>query len=102
MVKGILEGCILKIIQKGETYGYKTVSMLNDMGFGVNEATVYPILARLQDKGMLSISKRPSPFGPVRKYYTLTEDGEKYLEDFLMTWKRISDAVNKIMEGEVI
>ncbi len=71
IVKGILEGCILKIIEQEEMYGYKTVERLNNIGFEINEATVYQILTRLQNKGLLDIDKRPSPFGPTRKYYSL-------------------------------
>jgi PadR family transcriptional regulator PadR len=98
IVKGILEGCILKILEKEEMYGYKTVELLNIFGFEVNEATVYPILARLQNKGLLKIDKRPSPYGPARKYYSLTNEGKANLNDFHDTWDRIKNIVNKIME----
>ena len=98
IVKGILEGCILKIISTEEIYGYKTVEKLNKIGFNVNEATVYPILARLQHKGFLNAEKRPSPLGPARKYYSLTQTGEDGLKDFQAIWQRISTSVNRIME----
>jgi PadR family transcriptional regulator, regulatory protein PadR len=101
IVKGILEGCILKIFEKEETYGYKTVERLNNIGFDVNEATVYPILARLQNKGLLRINRKPSPFGPTRKYYSLTEAGTESLNGFRSTWNRINNIVNKLMEDDV-
>lgn len=99
IVKGLLEGCILKIIEKEEMYGYKTVEILNNIGFDVNEATVYPILTRLQNKGLLYIDKRSSPLGPTRKYYSLTKEGENSLEEFKETWDRIKNVVNSIMGG---
>lgn len=98
MVKGILEGCILKIISKEELYGYKTVEKLNEIGFEVNEATVYPILSRLENKGHLKVEKRPSPLGPMRKYYFLTQEGNVNLKEFQETWQRMMKMVNEVME----
>ena len=66
IVKWLLEGCIPKIISKEELYGYKTVEILNEIGFDVNEATVYTILPRLKNKCGVKVEKRPSPFGPMR------------------------------------
>ena len=100
IVKGILEGCLLKIISKQEIYGYKAVELLNTAGFTVNEATVYPILTRLQNKGFLKIEKRPSPYGPDRKYYFLTSEGEDSLKAFEQSWFKINIIVNHIMEGD--
>jgi PadR family transcriptional regulator PadR len=100
IVKGILEGCILKIISVEEIYGYKTVEKLNRTGFDVNEATVYPILARLQNKGLLKVEKRPSPFGPTRKYYFLTHAGHESLQEFQETWQRIQKIVNQVMQED--
>ena len=100
IVKGILEGCLLKVIEKEEVYGYIAVEKLNDFGFEVNEATVYPILKRLQGKGFLKIDKRTSPYGPMRKYYSLTVTGWNSLQEFNDTWSRIQKIVNKIMEDE--
>lgn len=98
IVKGILEGCILKIISDEELYGYKTVEKLNNIGFDVNEATVYPILARLQNKGLLKVDKRPSPLGPSRKYYFVTKAGQENLQEFQVTWVRIMEIVNRVMK----
>jgi PadR family transcriptional regulator PadR len=98
MMKGILEGCILKIISEEELYGYKTVERLNEIGFDVNEATVYPILTRLENKGHLKVEKRPSPFGPMRKYYFVTQEGQVNLLEFQETWQRMMKMVNEVME----
>lgn len=98
IVKGILEGCILKIISNEELYGYKIVEKLNSIGFEANEATVYPILARLQNKGLLKVDKRPSPLGPPRKYYFITKVGTENLQEFQETWARIMTIVNNVMK----
>jgi PadR family transcriptional regulator PadR len=100
IMKGILEGCILKLAEREEIYGYKMVELLNKFGFEVNEATVYPILTRLQNKGMLSVEKRPSPLGPMRKYYQLTEPGRYSLIEFQDAWSRIKNIVNIVLEGD--
>ena len=100
IMKGILEGCILKIAEKEEIYGYKMVELLNKFGFEVNEATVYPILTRLQNKGILDVEKRPSPLGPMRKYYFLTDLGKESLNEFQDNWSRIKSVVNKVLGGD--
>ena len=101
IMKGILEGCLLRILETGELYGYAAVETLNGLGFDVNEATVYPILSRLQNRGFLKVDKRPSPYGPVRKYYSLTEEGAENLHAFRQTWEKISGIVNVILEGDI-
>jgi PadR family transcriptional regulator, regulatory protein PadR len=101
IVKGLLEGCILSLFEQEELYGYKAVELLNQRGFRVNEATVYPILTRLEIKGCLLADKRPSPLGPTRKYYRLTQPGQVSLQDFRETWAQVSRTVNAILqEGE--
>lgn len=98
--KGILEGCILKMIEHEAMYGYRAVEKLKNVGFEVNEATVYPILLRLQNGGHLVVDKRPSPLGPTRKYYSLTQKGERALRQFERTWGRIKNVVDNVMGGD--
>ena len=100
LLKGILEGCVLGILSKEETYGYKIVEVLVRSGFDVNEATVYLILLRLQKQGYLQIERRPSQLGPDRKYYSLTLIGQKYLRSFKTTWQMIKVNVDKVLEVE--
>ncbi len=101
LMKGTLEGCILKIISSGETYGYEIVQTLQIYGFTeAKEGTIYPLLVRLENKKILASSFKPSPLGPKRKYYTLTIEGEKLLKDFLSIWQEIKTNVEKII-GEV-
>ena len=100
LLKGIIEGCVLAIISREETYGYKIVEILVNSGFDVNEATIYPILIRLQRQNYLHIEKRPSQLGPDRKYYSLTPDGQAYFMSFIQTWHTIKNHVEKVLEVE--
>ncbi|WP_066507572.1 PadR family transcriptional regulator [Abyssisolibacter fermentans] len=99
LLKGILDGCILQIIQCKETYGYKITEELNEKGFyDLNEGTVYPILVRLEKKGLITSASRVSPLGPRRKYFKLSEEGQIYLDEFKKLWHGIKGAVNTILE----
>lgn len=101
LVKGILEGCILKIISNSETYGYEIVEKLREYGFEhCNEGTVYPLLIRLEKNNWLSYIKKESPLGPKRKYYSLTKEGMEELQDFLATWNDLKVSVDSIFMNE--
>ena len=101
MLKGILEGCTLKIIGKTEAYGYDIVTQLQSFGFtDIKEGTLYPLLLRLEKKNLISASFKESPLGPKRKYYTLTTDGEQYLKDFHHEWKSITNSVEQIFKED--
>ena len=98
MMRGTLEGCILKIISVETTYGYEIVMKLQDFGFeDMKEGTIYPLLVRLQKKKMISSEFRPSPLGPSRKYYSLTEAGQEPLREFESCWRSVSDTVESIL-----
>lgn len=100
MLKGLLEGCILYILSKEENYGYVITEMLNEYGFTeLNEGTVYPVLVRLEKKGYILGEKRKSELGPKRKYFKLSPEGEKVLEDFILEWSSVSSTVNRIIES---
>lgn len=102
LLKGILEGCILKIISQNETYGYELYSSLKDNGFDdLSEGTLYPLLIRLEKNGLLSSISRNSPLGPKRKYYFLTKLGENELLEFCDSWDKISISVNKILGSDL-
>lgn len=97
LMKGILEGCILKIIEQEETYGYEIVSRLQAYGFtDAKEGTLYPLLLRLEKKKLIKGTFKESPLGPKRKYYALTDEGEKYIVQFYSAWKEISESVKLI------
>lgn len=101
MMKGILEGCILKIIDKTETYGYEIVEQLQQAGFAdVKEGTLYPLLLRLEKKNLITATFKPSPLGPRRKYYNLTDEGKAYVAGFYHVWKEVAESVEGIFREE--
>ncbi len=74
LMKGILEGCVLSVIARGETYGYEILTEMERVGFDdLGEGTLYPVLTRLDKNGYISCRKAKSPLGPIRKYYTNTK-----------------------------
>ena len=102
LMRGTLEGCILKILSKSTSYGYEIVTTLLGYGFkDIKEGTIYPLLVRLEKKGIITSEMRPSPLGPSRKYYSITPDGVEYLNEFKTNWKQISQSVNHIFDTEV-
>lgn len=101
MLKGILEGCLLGIIVRGETYGYEILSELEKTGLaGIGEGTLYPVLTRLDKQGYIACRKAKSPLGPIRKYYTITPTGREKLESFQTDFQRIAASVEQILEKE--
>lgn len=98
LLKGVLEGCVLSIIAKGETYGYEILNSLEAVGFeDVGEGTLYPVLTRLDKNKLISCRRGKSPLGPVRKYYSITKEGEKYLLDFKERYKKINKSAQKLL-----
>ena len=103
LLKGILEGCVLALLSRKPTYGYRVVEMLRDKGFaGIQEATVYPMLNRLDKKGLLSHTKQLSDIGPPRKVYSLTAAGKKELTGFQTSWFSIRGNVDQILEEAAV
>ena len=98
MLKGLLVGCILKIVSKKETYGYELCEKLKEYNFEeISEKTVYPILTRLENKGFLLSAKKDSPYGPKRKYYHITEEGKEALEGFVRSWNKMKSNIDMII-----
>jgi PadR family transcriptional regulator PadR len=98
MLKGLLEGCILEIIRQEETYAYVISKELAKCGFGeISEGTIYPIILRLQKKELISATTKESESGPARKYYKLTEGGERELTEFKGNWSELNTAVNQLL-----
>lgn len=101
LLKGILEGCVLSIIARGETYGYEILDKLQSAGFeDIGEGTLYPVLARLDKNGDIACRKARSPLGPVRKYYSITEQGKANYADFLERYKNISVCAERLLTGQ--
>ncbi len=102
ILKGILEGCLLAIINKGETYGYEMIEKLDRYGFSmVKEGSIYPLLLRMKKQGLVETHQKKLPSGgPKRKYYTITEEGRQELDAFTERWHTISMGVNQLIKEE--
>lgn len=100
MLKGILEGCVLEIIHRGDTYGYQITRQLNALGFtDVVEGTVYTILLRLEKNKLVDSQKKPSELGPPRKFYSLNEAGREELRLFWQKWDFVSLKIRELKES---
>ncbi len=101
MLKGVLEGCVLEIISRGETYGYEITRKLNALGFSdVVEGTVYTILVRLEKNNLVEINKKPSDMGPPRKFFSLNDAGHKEVQQFWEKWEFVSSKINQLKENK--
>lgn len=99
MLKGILEGCVLEIISRRETYGYDITRQLNRLGFtDVAEGTVYTILLRLEKNKLVNTQKKVSELGPPRKFYSLNDAGRKELCRFWEKWEFISSKIEELKD----
>lgn len=89
---------MLAVIADGETYGYEILAKLEGNGFeSLLEGTLYPVLTRLEKKELVSCRKAKSPYGPVRKYYSITEKGMEALRAFKASYKKITAAADTIL-----
>ena len=102
MRKGVLEFCILSILEKGDAYTSEILSQLKDAKMLVVEGTVYPLLTRLKNAGLLSYRWEESTSGPPRKYYSLTETGKIFLTGLNTTWTELVTAVNTVTKSKKI
>jgi PadR family transcriptional regulator PadR len=98
MRKGVLEFCILSILNGKEAYPSDILEELKEAKLIVVEGTLYPLLTRLKNAGLLSYRWEESKSGPPRKYYTLTEVGKGFLKELESTWKELSAAVTKTIK----
>lgn len=95
MRKGVLEYCILSILSHQEAYPSDIIASLKEARLIVVEGTLYPLLTRLKNAGLLSYRWEESTSGPPRKYYKLTESGQIFLKELDKTWEELSKAVQK-------
>ena len=96
MRKGVLEYCILSILKDGEAYTSDILETLKNAKMLVVEGTVYPLLTRLKNTGLLSYRWEESTSGPPRKYYSLTETGKLFLNELNTTWSDLQTEVKKV------
>lgn len=100
MKKGVLELCILSIISRKAAYASDILTDLKEAKLIVVEGTIYPLLTRLKNDGFLTYHWEESKSGPPRKYYKLTEIGEKFMNELQKSWNDLSDAVNSIVHRQ--
>lgn len=94
--RGVLEFCILHVLQRDPSYGYQIVTTLEALGpLAAGENTVYPLLRRLRADHLLDTFMQDSPAGPPRQYYRLTADGRKRLAALERDWKAMAEAVER-------
>ena len=101
MRKGILEYCILLIISQQDAYVPDIISKLKASKMIVVEGTIYPLLTRLKNTGLLSYRWEESQQGPPRKYYSITEQGRDFLKELENSWNELTSAVNSIKENHI-
>lgn len=97
MRKGILEYCILAILNKREAYPSEILEEMKAAKLIVVEGTLYPLLTRLKNAELLSYRWEESQSGPPRKYFTITETGKQFLNQLNLTWSELNTAVEKII-----
>lgn len=101
MRKGVLEYCILSVIKGKDAYTSDILKQLKDAKMLVVEGTVYPLLTRLKNTGLLSYRWEESTSGPPRKYYKLTDGGEKFLLELESSWSELNKAVKKLTKPTI-
>ena len=94
MRKGVLEYCILSVLKDEDAYVAEILGTLKNAKMLVVEGTIYPLLTRLKNVGLLSYRWEESTSGPPRKYYSLTEKGKLFLNELTTTWNELQNAVN--------
>ena len=96
MRKGVLEFCILSVIQRGEVYPSDIIEDMKKANLNLLEGTLYPLLTRLKNADLLTYRWVESSSGPPRKYFSLTEKGEQFYKELEQTWTELSNAVNAL------
>lgn len=102
MLKGTLEGIVLAVLCQRPAYGYEITAWLRDKGFSdIAEGTVYALLIRIEQRGLVDVEKVPSEKGPPRKVYSINAKGRDYLDEFWTTWSFLADQLEQLhKEGE--
>ncbi len=100
MRKGVLEFCVLSVICKGEAYPSDIIEKMKAANFQLLEGTLYPLLTRLKNAGMLTYRWVESSSGPPRKYFSLTDSGLLFYRELENTWQDMVSAVNTVIQAE--
>ena len=100
MLKGTLEGIVLAILSGRSAYGYEITAWLREQGFSdIAEGTVYALLIRVEQRGLVDVEKVPSEKGPPRKVYSLNPNGREYLDEFWRTWSFLTQRLEQLHKG---
>jgi PadR family transcriptional regulator PadR len=100
MLKGVLEGIVLAFVSTRSAYGYEITAWLREQGFSdIAEGTIYALLVRVEQRGLVDIEKVASEKGPPRKVYSLNAQGHEYLEEFWGTWSFLTDRLEQLRTG---
>jgi PadR family transcriptional regulator, regulatory protein PadR len=101
MLKGILEGIVLAILARRPAYGYDITARLRAQGFSdIAEGTIYALLIRIEQRGLVDVEKVASEKGPPRKVYSLNAQGREYLEEFWRTWSFLAERLEQLRERD--
>ncbi|WP_373895336.1 PadR family transcriptional regulator [Virgibacillus natechei] len=98
--KGVLELCVLALLDKQDRYGYELVQKISDR-IAISEGSVYPLLRRLKTEEYFTTYLQESKEGPSRKYYRLTDKGREYLHQLIEEWEQFSIGVNELIKEGV-
>ncbi|HEU0206816.1 MAG TPA: PadR family transcriptional regulator [Pseudolysinimonas sp.] len=97
MLKGTLEGVVLAIVALRPAYGYEITARLRDQGFSdIVEGTVYAVLVRIEQRGLVDVRKVPSEKGPPRKVYSLNARGREHLAEYWRTWNSLAERIERL------
>ena len=97
LLKGTLEGIVLAILGERPAYGYEITARLREQGFAdIAEGTVYAVLVRVEQRGLVDVEKVPSEKGPPRKVYSLNAAGREYLDEFWATWGFLTERIDRL------
>jgi PadR family transcriptional regulator len=99
MRRGAIEFCVLALLRNEERYGLDLARALAADGLVTSEGTMYPLLARLRQDGLVETSWHESSQGPPRRYYRLTEEGHVALDFFTVQWRQFRDAIDILLDG---
>lgn len=99
--KGVLELCVLSLLDRRDHYGYELVEKISKF-INISEGTIYPLLRKLRTEGYVSTYLEESQEGPPRKYYKLTEKGKEVFEELMIEWESFVDGVNNILRGDLM
>lgn len=100
MRKGMLDFCVLLLLKNGDAYSSEIISRMKEAKLIVMEGTLYPLLTRLKNDGLLSYRWEESSSGPPRKYYSITPEGINVLSQLITSWSQLSESVNHLINNE--